>query len=78
MYRGTNLANLDKKRTRQYGKLPTKLAEAVPWRSVCMDLIGPYTIKARDNSVLDFMCLTMIDPASGWFEIIPHVDSDGV
>ena len=35
-----------------------------------MDLIGPYTIKARDKTILDFMCLTMIDPATGWFEII--------
>ena len=27
-------------------------------------------IKAKDNMDLDFMCLTMIDPATGWFEII--------
>ena len=63
-------SQLGKKRTRQYGKLPPKLAETVPWRSVCVDLIGPYTIKARDKTILDFMCLTMIDPATGWFEII--------
>jgi len=35
-----------------------------------VDLKGPYTIKARDKTILDFMCLTMIDPATGWFEII--------
>ena len=34
-----------------------------------MDLIGPYTIKGKDGTVIDFMCLTMIDPASSWFEI---------
>ena len=54
----------------KYGKLPSKLAETVPWKSVCVDLIGPYTLKGKDGSVLDFMCLTMIDPATGWFEII--------
>lgn len=62
---------LGKKRRRQYGKLPSKIAEVVPWRSVCVDLIGPYTLKDKTGSViLDFMCLTMIDPATGWFEII--------
>ena len=35
-----------------------------------MDLIGPYTIKAKDGTILDFMCMTMIDPATGWFEIV--------
>ena len=37
---------------------------------MCVDLVGPYTIKAKDGSILDFMCLTMIDPATGWFEIV--------
>ena len=36
---------------------------------LCVDLIGPYTVKGADGTVIDFMCLTMIDPASGWFEI---------
>ena len=35
-----------------------------------MDLIGPYTLKGKDRSEIDFMCLTMIDPASSWFEIV--------
>ena len=47
-----------------------QLAKTVPWRSVCVDLIGPYTIKALDKTFLDFMCLTMIDPATCWFETI--------
>ena len=59
-----------KSRKRKYGKIPPKLAEVTPWRTVCVDLIGPYTIKAKDGTILDFMCLTMIDPATGWFEII--------
>ena len=61
---------VSKKRKRKYGKLPVKLVETVPWRGVCVDLIGPYTLKATDGTILDFMCLTMIDPASGWFEIL--------
>jgi hypothetical protein len=34
------------------------------------DLIGPYTLKGKDGTQIDFMCLTMIDPASSWFEIV--------
>ena len=33
-------------------------------------MIGPYTIKGLDGKIMDFMCLSMIDPAVGWFEII--------
>jgi hypothetical protein len=35
-----------------------------------VDLIGPYTIKGKDGTEIDFMCLTMIDPATSWFEIV--------
>ncbi len=41
-----------------------------------VDLIGPYTLKGQDGSSIDFMCLTMINPATSWFEIVelPTVD----
>ncbi len=35
-----------------------------------MDLIGPYNLKGKDGTEIDFMCLTMIHPASSWFEIV--------
>jgi hypothetical protein len=41
-----------------------------PWRTLCVNLIGPYTLKGKDGSVIDFMALTMIDPASSWFKIV--------
>ena len=37
---------------------------------MCVDLIGPYTLKGKDGTEINFMCLTMIDPASSWFEIV--------
>ena len=44
-----------------------------------MDLIGPYTLKDKDGTEIDFMCLTMIDPASSWFEIVERpVTTDAV
>ncbi len=41
-----------------------------PWEALCVDLVGPYTLKGKDSTQIDFMCLTMIDPASSWFEIV--------
>jgi hypothetical protein len=29
-----------------------------------------YTLKGKDNSQIDFMALTMINPAYSWFEIM--------
>ena len=63
-----------KKRTRYYGKLPPKQVEnLVPWDTVCVDLVGPYSIKAtqlqQDNSTkeidLKLIAMTFIDPATG-------------
>jgi hypothetical protein len=41
-----------------------------PWRALCVDLADPYTLKGKDGSSIDFMCLTMIDPATSWFKIV--------
>ncbi len=35
-----------------------------------LDLIGPYTLKGKGGSSIDFMCLTMVDSATSWFEIV--------
>ena len=37
---------------------------------LCVDLVGPYTLKGKDGLSIDFMCLTMINPATSWFEIV--------
>ena len=53
---------------KKYGKLPTKSPEIIPWHTLCIDLIGPYKIGDNKNEVT-LHCLTMIDPATRWFEI---------
>lgn len=65
-----------KKRKRKYAHLPPKTAVINPWQTVCVDLIGPYTVNGSDGSSLEFMCMTMIDPATGWFEVceLPTVE----
>jgi hypothetical protein len=57
------------KMRKKYGLLPPKIAESDPWVMVCVDLVGPFTIRtpAKTHSLL---ALTMIDPATGWFEIV--------
>ena len=58
-----------KKSHTKYGKLPAKEAEAIPWQRLCVDLIGPYTINQVNGRKLTLWCVTMIDPATGWFEM---------
>jgi hypothetical protein len=61
---------INKKRSLKYGHLPSKIVLCVPWEALCVDLIGPYTLKGKDGSAIDFMALTMIDPASSWLEVM--------
>ncbi len=37
---------------------------------MCVDLVGLYTLKGKDGSSIDFMCLTMINSATSWFKIV--------
>ena len=60
---------VNKRKKLKYGKLPPKLVVDTPWECLCVNLIGPYTLRGKDESEIDFMCLTMIDPAPSWFEM---------
>lgn len=60
---------LTKRTKKKYGHLPEKEAESLPWEKLCVDMIGPYTIKRQGREDLVLWCVTMIDPATGWFEI---------
>ena len=50
------------------------------WDTLCIDLIGPYTVKEIGKKKWTLHCLTMIDPATEWFEIaeIPSKQADQV
>jgi hypothetical protein len=64
----------NKRKVKKYGHLPPNKAEATPWDKMCIDLIGPYTIRRKGNNDLICKCVTMIDPATGWFEIHHYND----
>jgi len=59
----------NERRRLQFGHLPPKTAIRKPWGGLCVDLIGSYTLKGKDGTEIYFMCLTMIDPATSWFEM---------
>ncbi len=61
---------MNTRQTHKYGKLPAKLAIITPWKAVCVSLIRPYTLKSKDGTQIDFMCLTMIDRTTSSFEIV--------
>ncbi len=61
---------INQKRPLKYGHLPPKLVISTPWEALCVDLIGPNTLKGEDGSSIDCMALTMIDPASSWLEVV--------
>jgi hypothetical protein len=61
---------VNKCRKSKYGKLPAKFAVTNPWEALCVDLIGPYTLKGKDRTQIHFMCVTMINPATSLFEIV--------
>ena len=69
---------INKHKKQKYCELPTKQVIETPCEYLCIELIGPYTLKGNDRSEIDFMCLTMIDLASSWFEIAELLVADFV
>jgi hypothetical protein len=61
---------VNKKRKLKYGHLPPKSVITVPWRALCIDLIGPYILKGKDGTIIDFMALTMINPTTNLIEVV--------
>ena len=69
----------NKRRQKKYGTVPPKIAESKPWDKLCVDLIGPYKINRKGHKdPLICRCVTMIDPATGWFEIHQYDDKRSI
>jgi hypothetical protein len=60
--------HINKQYKHKYGKIPTKLVIRNPLGNFMCDSNQTYTLKGKDGTEIDFMCLTMIDPASSRFE----------
>ena len=61
---------VNKRRTQKYGHLSSRIVISTPWEVLCVDFVGPYTLKGKDSLSIDFMALTMIDPTSSWFDVV--------
>ncbi len=61
---------VNKKWKLKYGHLPPKTIITVPLRALCVDLIGPYTLKGKNGTIMDFVALTMINPTTSRFKVV--------
>ncbi len=61
---------VNKNRKLQYGHLPPNTIITMSWKVLGVDLTGSYTLKGKDDTVIDFMALTMIKSATSWFKIV--------
>ena len=83
------VCQVNKRKSTKYGHLPPKeVEELIPWHTVHVDLIGPYTVTAmqeqpcEDSEIktkkvdLELLAMTFMDPATGWFEVteVPTID----
>ena len=68
---------LFKKQRQKYGHFlpPSKEAEELSWSCVNVDLIGPYVV-LTPTATHTLCALTMIDPVTGWFEVIAIRDKN--
>lgn len=58
--------------------MPAKDADVVPWERLCVNLIGEYKIAGKGKKKLPKKAVTMIDPVTGWFEIIRYDDKRAI
>jgi hypothetical protein len=49
---------VNKRHSQKYGHLPPKLVITTPWTGLCVDLIGPYTLKGKDGLSID-LCASL-------------------
>ena len=59
---------------------PKNDLESRPWHTVCVDCVGPYTVQVKTDGKQvqkrTIRALTMVDPATGWFEMGEIPDGD--
>ena len=63
----------------KYGKLPAKEAEEIPWKKICVYLIGPYVIRRKEEKEnLNIKAFNIIDLVTGWLEITQYDDKRAI
>jgi len=77
--RKCHACQLGKRGQKGRGLIPIKEVEREPWEDVCVDLSGPWKTTIDSKDVI-FHTFTIIDPFTGWVEILPirNKESDNV
>ena len=71
-----NLQNLSGEKEGKNCHLPEKEVVYIPWDMLLVDLISPFKIRIElqdDRLIIKYS--TMIDPMTGWFEIVQYNDN---
>ena len=55
----------NKKQKKKYGKLPAKSINLIPWDTVCVDCVGPYSVTTNTGEKLELNSMTFVDLATG-------------
>ena len=63
-----------KKNKQTTSKLPPQEVTITPWKSVCIDLIGPQTVTDRLVNYRILNVTIFVDTATGWFEMTELLD----
>jgi hypothetical protein len=66
---GQTVPFMSSRSTQKIWLTTTQKAEADPWVTICVDFIDPFTIM-NYYKTHTLRALTIIDPSSGWFEIV--------
>ena len=60
--------------------IPSKDENLAPWHTVCVNCMGPFTIKVKEKGRIltkrTIRAFTMINPATGWIEIAHVLEKD--
>ena len=56
---------MSKKKRKKYGRLPPKEVSMIPWETVCIALVGPYTVTDKLGNDRTLLAMTFVDPATG-------------
>lgn len=60
-----HLCHISKHKTKNYGFTTKQINSSLPWRSIGLDIKGPYQINNQNH-----YCLTIIDHSTRWCELI--------
>ena len=63
-----------KKKIKTYGKISPKNVELISCDTVCIDIVGPYTVTDQKGNDRNLNVVIFVDLATGWFEIAEITD----